>query len=85
MDEMLKINNVKRALNFYDSQKLTEKKTIVIHSVEGGHFIEGKLQRIEVACRRGLRHLGFLHDNQSSARLGDICQSTEVWRSYPNG
>ncbi len=73
MDEMLKINNLKRALNLPDLQKAhKEKKPIVIQSVEGGHFIEGKLERIEVAYKRGLRHLGLLHDNQSSVPLGDI-------------
>ncbi|MEP6597563.1 MAG: membrane dipeptidase [Ginsengibacter sp.] len=73
MDEMLKINNLKRALNLPDLQKAhKEKKPIVIQSVEGGHFIEGKLERIEVGYKRGLRHLGLLHDNQSSVPLGDI-------------
>ncbi len=73
MDEMLKINNLKRALNLSDLQKaINEKQPIVIQSVEGGHFIDDKLERLEVAYKRGLRHLGLLHDNQSSVPLGDI-------------
>ena len=73
MDEMLKANNLTRALNFSDLKNAhKEKKPIVIQSVEGGHFIEGKLDRIEIAYKRGLRHLGLLHDNQSSVPLGDI-------------
>lgn len=73
MDELLKVNNLKRALNITDLQKAhKEKQPIVIQSVEGGHFIDDKLERIEVAYKRGLRHLGLLHDNQSSVPLGDI-------------
>ncbi|MEO6684346.1 MAG: membrane dipeptidase [Dyadobacter sp.] len=73
MDAMLKINNLTRALNASDLKKAhKEKKQIVIQSVEGGHFIEGKLERIEVAYKRGVRHLGLLHDNQSAVPLGDI-------------
>ncbi|MEP7371855.1 MAG: membrane dipeptidase [Chitinophagaceae bacterium] len=77
MDEMLKTNNLNRALNLSDLQKAhKEKKPIVIQSAEGGHFIEEKLERIEVACKRGLRILGLLHDNQSPFPLGDIYTDT---------
>lgn len=73
MDEMLKAIDVTRALNYADLKKARkENKPIVVQSVEGGHFIDGKLERIEIAYRRGLRHLGLLHDNQSSVPLGDI-------------
>jgi membrane dipeptidase len=73
MDEILKINNLKRALNLSELKaEKKENKPIVIQSVEGGHFIEGKLERIEIAYNRGVRHLGLLHDNQSSVPLGDI-------------
>nr|WP_315186863.1 membrane dipeptidase [uncultured Flavobacterium sp.] len=73
MDEMLKINNLKRALNLKDLQKAhKEKQPIVIQAMEGGHFIDDKLERIEIAYKRGLRVLGLLHDNQSTYPLGDI-------------
>lgn len=73
MDVLLKANNLSRALNYADlEQARKHNKTIVIQSVEGGHFIEDKLERIEIAYKRGLRHLGLLHDNQSSVPLGDI-------------
>lgn len=73
MDKTLEANNLTRALNFSDLKKAhEEKRPIVIQSVEGGHFIEGKLERIEIGYKRGLRHLGLLHDNQSFVPLGDI-------------
>lgn len=73
MDELLKTNNLSRALNYADLKKARkENKQIVIQSVEGGHFIEGKLERIEIAYKRGLRHLGLMHDGQTSPPMGDI-------------
>ena len=44
----------------------------MIQAVEGGHFIEDKLERLEIAYNRGIRHLGLLHDNHSFIPLGDI-------------
>jgi len=77
MDVMLKDNGISRALNLSDLQKAHKnKQPIVIQSVEGGHFIEGKIERIEEAYKRGLRVLGLLHDNQSSVPLGDIYTDT---------
>lgn len=73
MDEILKANNMKRALNLSDLKKAKKQNTpIVIQSVEGGHFLEGQIERLEIAYKRGLRHLGLLHDNQPSIPIGDI-------------
>jgi membrane dipeptidase len=73
MDDMLKVNNIKRALNYSDLKNARkENKQIVIQSVEGGHFIEGKLDRLQIAYDRGLRILGLMHDGQSTPALGDI-------------
>ena len=73
MDAMLKANGVQRALNFADIQAANKNhKPVVIQSVEGGHFIEGKLERIHAAYNRGLRHLGLMHDNQANPPIGDI-------------
>lgn len=80
MDEILKANDMKRALNYSDLQKAHKsKKPIVIQSVEGGHFLEGKIERLQVAYDRGLRHLGLLHDNDASVPLGDIFTKTPQW------
>ncbi len=73
MDQLLKDNKLTRALNYADLKNARKQnKPVVIQSVEGGHFIEGKLERISIGYQRGLRHLGLLHDNQSPFPLGDI-------------
>jgi membrane dipeptidase len=73
MDAILQNNNIKRALNLSDLKKAHKaNEPIVIQSVEGGHFLEGKIERLEIAYNRGLRLLGLLHDNQFSVPLGDI-------------
>jgi len=80
MDEILKANDMKRAFNYSDLQQAHKaKKPIVIQSVEGGHFLEGKIERLQVAYDRGLRHLGLLHDNDASVPLGDIFTKTPQW------
>jgi membrane dipeptidase len=73
MDEFLKDNKIIRSFNLSDLQTAhKENKKTVIQSVEGGHFLEGKLERVEIAYKRGLRHLGLLHDEQPSVPIGDI-------------
>ncbi|MBE8726620.1 dipeptidase [Flavobacterium hungaricum] len=80
MDEILKANDMKRALNYADLQQAHKiKKPIVIQSVEGGHFLEGKIERLQTAYDIGLRHLGLLHDNDASVPLGDIFTKTPQW------
>ncbi|MES2795842.1 MAG: membrane dipeptidase [Bacteroidota bacterium] len=72
-DVILKANNIKRALNYSDIKKARQnKKPVVIQSVEGGHFLEGKIERLSEAYNRGLRLLGLLHDNDAIPPLGDI-------------
>jgi membrane dipeptidase len=73
MDVFLKANNMTRCLNLSDLKKARKQnKPTVIQSVEGGHFLEGKLERLEVAYKRGLRLLCLLHDAQPSVPIGDI-------------
>lgn len=80
MDKALKNNKIKRSLNLSDLQSAHRKhKPTVIQSVEGGHFLEGKLERLEEAYQRGLRHLGLLHDNDASVPLGDIFTKPPQW------
>jgi len=80
MDKVLETNNMKRALNLSDIKSAHDKhKPTVIQSVEGGHFLEGKLERLEVAYKRGLRHLTLLHDNDASPALGDVFTNQPQW------
>lgn len=77
MDVFLRNNNMTRALNLKDLKKAAKKhKPIVVQSVEGGHFLEGKLERLAIAYTRGLRHLGLLHDAQPAVPIGDIYTDT---------
>ncbi len=80
MDDALKSNKMKRSLNLSDLKTAHKKhQATVIQSVEGGHFLEGKIERLEEAYQRGLRHLGLLHDNDASVPLGDIFTNPVKW------
>jgi membrane dipeptidase len=73
MDAQLSRSHMKRALNLKDVEAAHKRgEPIVIQAVEGGHFLEGHLHRVEVAYKRDLRVLGLLHDNDASVPLGDI-------------
>lgn len=73
MDKILKDNNITRCLNISDIKSYHKKQIpTVIQSVEGGHFLEGKLDRLNIAYERGLRQLGLLHDHDASVPLGDV-------------
>lgn len=80
MDAVLKTNNMTRALTMADltAAHKNHRKT-VIQSVEGGHFLEGKIERLTVAYNRGLRHLTLLHDNDASVPLGDVFTNPAQW------
>jgi microsomal dipeptidase-like Zn-dependent dipeptidase len=73
MDIAISANDIKRAFNFTDIKMAHKKqKPVVIQSVEGCHFLEGRLERVEQAYRRGLRHMGLLHDSDAVPPLGDV-------------
>jgi microsomal dipeptidase-like Zn-dependent dipeptidase len=73
MDAQLARSHMQRALNLKDLKAAHERgEPIVIQAVEGGHFLEGHLDRVEVAYKRGLRVLGLLHDSDASVPLGDL-------------
>jgi len=80
MDEILLNNKVKRSMNLSELRgAYTKQEPTVIQSVEGGHFLEGKLDRLGEAYGRGLRQLGLLHDNDASVPLGDIYTKPAQW------
>ncbi|PTQ98198.1 membrane dipeptidase [Mucilaginibacter yixingensis] len=77
MDHQLAKNNMKRALNLADLKSAHKKhQPTVIQSVEGGHFLEGQLDRLTTAYNRGLRHFTLLHDSDASTPLGDVYTNT---------
>jgi membrane dipeptidase len=73
-DRLLAANHMGRALNFKDLQTAhDQKQPIIIQSVEGAQFIEGHLERIEEAYKRGLRLLQPLHERDDNVSpLGDV-------------
>jgi microsomal dipeptidase-like Zn-dependent dipeptidase len=73
MDAQLARNHMQRALNLKDLQAARDKgQPTILQAVEGGHFLEGKLARVEEAYKKGLRVLGLLHDNDASVPMGDL-------------
>ena len=73
MDRQLELNHMRRSLNLAELRAAHDKgQPTVVQSVEGGHFLEGKLDRLAEAYGRGLRHLGLLHDSDASVPLGDV-------------
>jgi membrane dipeptidase len=80
MDEQLKSNGMKRSFDLTDLQTAHKKRQpTVIQSVEGGHFLEGQLGRLQVAYDRGLRLLTLLHDSDASVPLGDVFTNPVRW------
>jgi membrane dipeptidase len=73
MDRQLERNGMKRSLTPEDVRTAHKnRQPAVIQAVEGGHFLQGHLERVEEAYNRGLRHLGLLHDSDASVPLGDV-------------
>jgi membrane dipeptidase len=80
MDQQLERNHMKRSLNLADLRAAHEKnQPTVVQSVEGAHFLEGQLARVEEAYNRGLRQFGLLHDSDASAPLGDVYTNPPRW------
>ena len=73
MDRQLERNGMKRALSAADIRAAhKEGQPTVIQAIEGAHFLEGHLERVEEAYHRGLREFGLLHDSDASVPLGDV-------------
>ena len=75
MDAVLARDGMRRALRAED---LRAGNPTVIQAIEGAHFLEGKLERVEEAYGRGLRHFGLLHDHDAAPPLGDVFTNPEV-------
>ena len=73
MDRQLERNGMKRSLTAADVEAAKKQgRPTVIQAVEGAHFLQGHLERVEEAYHRGLRHFGLLHDSDASVPLGDV-------------
>jgi membrane dipeptidase len=80
IDAELEKGYISRALTVKDLRTAHKSgKQAIVQSVEGAHFIEGHVDRIEEVYKRGLRHLQLLHDNNDMvAPLGDINGDTSL-------
>ncbi len=74
IDAELEKGHIRRALNLKDLQSAhSHKRPTIIQTVEGAHFIEGNLDRVEEVYKRGLRHLQLLHERDDLVSpLGDV-------------
>jgi membrane dipeptidase len=73
MDRQLERNAMKRSLTPADVRAAHKNgQPTVIQAIEGAHFLQGHLERVEEAYHRGLRHFGLLHDSDASVPLGDV-------------
>jgi membrane dipeptidase len=73
MDRQLERNGMKRSLTPADVRTAHENgQPTVIQAIEGAHFLQGHVERVEEAYKRGLRHFGLLHDSDASVPLGDV-------------
>jgi membrane dipeptidase len=77
IDAELKKGHMRRALNLKDLQTAhAHGQPAIVQSVEGAMFIEGRLERVEEAYKRGVRHLQLLHQRDDMvAPLGDVITS----------
>ncbi|SEC27064.1 dipeptidase [Terriglobus roseus] len=76
-DHQLKRSGVRRSLSVSDIRTAhKQQQPTVVQSVEGGHFLQGRVERVEEAYGRGLRHLGLLHDSDATVALGDVYTNT---------
>jgi membrane dipeptidase len=74
IDALVGTAGLTRAFNLKDLQVAHDKgRPAIIQSIEGAHFLEGHLERVEEVYKRGLRHLQLLHDKGDKVEpLGDI-------------
>ena len=73
MDRLLERNSMKRSLSPADVRNAHKNgQPTVIQAVEGAHFLQGHLERVEEAYHHGLRQFGLLHDSDASVPLGDV-------------
>jgi membrane dipeptidase len=74
IDGLMGKDGLTRALNLKDLQAAHDKcQPAIVQSIEGAHFLEGHLERVEEVYKRGLRHLQLLHDKGDKVKpLGDI-------------
>ncbi len=74
IDDLMGKEGLSRAMNLKDLEAAHDKgQPAIVQSIEGAHFLEGHIERVEEVYKRGLRHLQLLHDKGDKVKpLGDI-------------
>jgi membrane dipeptidase len=74
LDAQLEKGHIHRALNVKDLQAAhAHGQPTIVQTVEGSQFIEGRLERVEEAYKRGVRNLQLLHEKDDMVSpLGDV-------------
>lgn len=77
-DRLLARNHMRRALTMKDLQTAHNLgQPIIVQSAEGAQFIEGRLECVEEAYKKGLRHLQLVHEQDDRiSPLGDVYTAT---------
>src|SRR4029077_5429332 len=71
MDEMVAHHGVRRALSAADLEAAHKAgQPAIVADIEGLDFLDGKLERLEEAHRRGIRHLQLVHYTRND--IGDF-------------
>jgi membrane dipeptidase len=73
IDAQLEKGHIHRALSLQDLQAAHDHgHPTIVQTVEGAQFIEGRLDRVQEAYKRGVRHLQLLHQGDDMVSpLGD--------------
>lgn len=73
IDAQLEQGHMHRALNLKDLETAHHRgQPTIVQTVEGAHFIEGQLDRVEEAYKRGVRDLQLFHERDDMVSpLGD--------------
>jgi microsomal dipeptidase-like Zn-dependent dipeptidase len=73
MDRQLERNGMNRSLTAAEVRNAHKAaQPTVIQSIEGAHFLQSRIERVEAAYGRGVRHFGLLHDSDAFVPLGDV-------------
>jgi membrane dipeptidase len=82
MDELVANHGMHRALNAANLEALHKAGTpAIIADVEGLDFLEGKIERLEEAHQRGIRHVQLVHYTPND--IGDFQTGPAPRRSGP--
>ena len=79
-DRILEDSGIRRTLNGEQMmENFKNGEPIVIQEVEGAHFLEGDVSRLQIAYDRGVRIFDLFHDNDADPALGDVYTNPVVY------